>query len=129
MTSLTLITSLNDLSPNTVKLVGIVSTCELGVLVVQSCPHVTPWTAAHQASLSLEFSRQENWSGLAFLSPGDFPNPRIEPSSPALQADSLPSEPPGKPFTLRKNSIYGLEQGPVLQTLPTELQVRADPWA
>ena len=81
MTSLTLITSLNDLSPNTVKLVGIVSTCELGVLVVQSCPHVTPWTAAHQASLSLEFSRQENWSGLAFLSPGDFPT---QESNPAL---------------------------------------------
>ena len=86
MTSLTLITSLNDLSPNTVTFGGIVSTCELGVLVVQSCPRVTPWTAAHQASLSMEFSRQENWSGLPFLSPGDFPNPGIEPGSPALQA-------------------------------------------
>ena len=94
MTSLTLITSLNDLSPNTVKLVGIVSTCELGVLVVQSCPHVTPWTAAHQASLSLEFSRQGYWTGLHFH---NLPYPGIEPRSPTLQADSLLSEPPGKP--------------------------------
>ena len=50
------------------------------------------------APLSMEFSRQENWSGLPFPSPGDLPNPRIEPESPALQADSLPTEPPGKPF-------------------------------
>ena len=45
----------------------------------------------------MEFSRQEYWSGLLFPSPGDHPNPRIEPGSPALQADALPSEPPGKP--------------------------------
>ena len=57
---------------------------------------VTPWTVAHQAPLTLEFSRQEYWSGLPFPSPGDLPNPGIEPESPALQADSLPSEPPGK---------------------------------
>ena len=43
------------------------------------------------------FSRQEYWSGLPFPSPGDFPDPGIEPGSPALQADSLLSEPPGKP--------------------------------
>ena len=43
------------------------------------------------------FSRQECWSGLPFPSPGDLPNPGIEPWSPALQADALPSEPPGKP--------------------------------
>ena len=43
------------------------------------------------------FSRQEYWSGLPFSSPGDLPDPRIEPGSPALQTDSLPSEPPGKP--------------------------------
>ena len=58
---------------------------------------VTPWTVAHQAPLSMEFSRQEYWSGLPFLSPKDLPNPGIEPMSLALQADSLPSEPPGKP--------------------------------
>ena len=59
---------------------------------------VTPWTVAHQALLSMEFSRQEYWSGLPFLSPGDLPNPGIEPGSLALQADALPSEPPGKPI-------------------------------
>ena len=57
---------------------------------------VTPWTIAHQAPPSMEFSRQEYWSGLPFPSPGDLSNPGIEPGSPALQADTLPSEPPGK---------------------------------
>ena len=58
---------------------------------------VTPWTAAYKAPLSMEFSRQEYWSGLSFSSPGDLSDPRLEPRSPALQADALPSEPPGKP--------------------------------
>ena len=57
----------------------------------------TPWTVAHQAPQSMEFFRQEYWSGLPFPSPGDLPNPGIKPGSPALQADALPSEPPGKP--------------------------------
>ena len=57
----------------------------------------TPWTVADQAPQSVEFSRKEYWSGLPFPSPGDLPNPGIEPGSPALQADALPSEPPGKP--------------------------------
>ena len=57
----------------------------------------TPWTLACQASLSMGFSRPEYWSGLPVPSPGDLPNPGIEPRSPALQADSLPSELPGKP--------------------------------
>ena len=52
----------------------------------------TPWTIAHQAPLSMGFSRQEYWSGLSFPSPGDLPNPGIEHGSPALQADSLPNE-------------------------------------
>ena len=64
----------------------------------------TPWTVAYQAPLSMGFSRQEYWSekkkeywtGLPFPSPGDLPNPGIEPESPALQADALTSEPPGK---------------------------------
>ena len=56
----------------------------------------TPWTVARQPPLSMEFSRQEYWSGLPFPSPADLPDPGIEPRSPALQADSLPSEPPGK---------------------------------
>ena len=55
------------------------------------------WTVAYQAPLSMEFSRQEYWSGLPFPSPGNLPNPGIKPGSPALQADSLPSEPPRKP--------------------------------
>ena len=55
-----------------------------------------PWTVAHQAPLSMGFSRQEYWSGLPFPSPGDLPNPGVQPGSPALWADSLPSEPPGK---------------------------------
>ena len=54
------------------------------------------WTVAYQAPLSLGFSKQEYWSGLPFPSPGDLPNPGIEPESPILQADVLPSEPPGK---------------------------------
>ena len=57
-----------------------------------------PWTVACEAPLSMEFSRQEYWNGLPFLSPGDLSNPGIKPESPALQADSLPSEPPGKPL-------------------------------
>ena len=54
-----------------------------------------PWTVACQAPLSMEFSRQEYWSGLPLPSPGDLPNPGVEPGSPGLQADSLLSEPPG----------------------------------
>ena len=53
-----------------------------------------------------EFSRQEYWSGLPFLSPGDLPNPGSEPRSPALQADSLPSEPPGKPHEIMMGMAY-----------------------
>ena len=56
----------------------------------------TPWTIAHQASLSTGFSKQEYWSGLPFPSPGDLPNLGIEPGSPALQAGFLASDPPGK---------------------------------
>ena len=51
---------------------------------------VTPWTEAHQVPLTVEFSRQEYWGGLPFPSPGDLPDPGIEPKAPALQADSLP---------------------------------------
>ena len=69
----------------------------------------TPWTVAHQAPLSLGFSRQEYWIGLPFPSPGDLPNPGTEPRSPALQADALTSEPPGKPKPLlAKSCLYFL---------------------
>ena len=57
----------------------------------------TPWTVAYQAPPSMGFSRQECWSGFPFPSPGDLPDPGIEPGSPAFQADALTSEPPGKP--------------------------------
>ena len=60
-------------------------------------PFANPWTADHEAPLSMGFSRQETWSGLPFPSPGALPDPGIEPRSPALQADALTSEPPGKP--------------------------------
>ena len=55
----------------------------------------SPWTVAHQAPPSMEFSRQEYWSGLPFPSPGDLPDPGIEARSPTLWTDALPSEPPG----------------------------------
>ena len=58
---------------------------------------VTSRTVARQASLSMEFPRQEYWSGLSFPSLGNIPGPEIEPKSPTLRADSLPSEPPRKP--------------------------------
>ena len=57
----------------------------------------TPWTVTYQASPSMVFSRQEYWNGLPFPSPGDLPDPGIEPGSPALPTDALLPEPPGKP--------------------------------
>ena len=71
----------------------------------------TPWSVAHQAPLPMEFFRQEYWSGLPFLSPGDPPNPGIEPRTPALRADSFPAEPQGKP----KNT--GVGSLPLLQRI------------
>ena len=63
---------------------------------------VTPWTVAHQAPLSVGFSRQEYWSGQPFPSLGHLPNQGIKPGSPTLQVDSFPSGPPGKPI---KNTL------------------------
>ena len=63
-----------------------------------------PWTIQ-----SMEFSRPEYWSGLPFPSPGDLPKPGIEPRSPALQADSLPAEPPGKPKNTGAGSLSLLQ--------------------
>ena len=59
---------------------------------------MTPWTVALQTTLSMEFSRQEYWSGLSFPSRVDLPDPGIKPGSPALQAESLPAELLGKPY-------------------------------
>ena len=64
------------------------------------------WTVAHQAPLSMKFPRQEYWSGLPSPSPGDHPNPGIEPGSHALQADSLPSEPSEKPKVSEMSPKY-----------------------
>ena len=67
------------------------------MLVAWSCLTLcNPWTVARHAPLSMEFSRQEYWSGLPFPSPGDRPDSRIKPKSPTLQADFLLSEPSGK---------------------------------
>ena len=70
---------------------------------------------AHQSPPSMGFFKQEYWSGLPFPSPGDLPNPGIKPRSPTLQADSLPSEPPGKPpyiswpYIYKRNLIHNLK--------------------
>ena len=105
---------------------------ENGGFVIKSCPTLaTAWTIAHQAPLSMGFSRQEYWSGLPFPSPGDLSHSGIEPGSPALQADSLPTEPGGNPKTtggvanpFSKGIDPGIEPGaPALQvdSLPAEL--------
>ena len=65
-----------------------------------------PMDCAHQAPQAVEFSRQEYWSGLPLPSPGDLPDPGIEPRSPSLQADALQSEPPGKPQTVVHKVSY-----------------------
>ena len=67
---------------------------------------VTPWTVAHQAPPSMEFSSQEYWSGFPFPSPGDLPDPGIEPGSPTLQAEALPSEPPRNPWWLYESLCF-----------------------
>ena len=74
------------------------------VLVGQLWQFVTPWTVALQPPLSMEFSRKEYWSGLPVPFPGYLPKPGIEHGSPALQTDSLSSEPTGKPHPLAKES-------------------------
>ena len=67
----------------------------------------TPWTVACQASLSMEFSKQEYWSRLSYPVPGDLPDPRIEPMSPTLAGGFFTTEPPGKPlFSLFKKTVY-----------------------
>ena len=68
-----------------------------------------PWTVAYQALPSMEFSRQEYWSGLPFPFPGNLPDPGIEPRSPALQANAFPSEPSGKPREISRLQIRGMD--------------------
>ena len=77
------------------------------VLVSKLCPAlVTQQTVAYQAPLSLEFPRQEYWSGLPLPSPGDLPDPGIKPMSPALAGRFFPAEPQGKPINEREDITY-----------------------
>ena len=75
----------------------------------------TPWTVAYQVPPSMGFSKQECWSGLLFLSPGDLPNPGIKPGSPALLADSLPTELQGMPIFILYQWVTGEGNGNPLQ--------------
>ena len=79
---------------------------------------VTPLTVAYQAPPSIGFSRQEYWSGLPLPSPGNLPHPGIEPGSPALQADALPSEPSRKPGRIYSSKSY-YKQNCLLQFFQT----------
>ena len=81
----------------------------LNIDISLSCGRLfaTPWTVAYQASLSMGFSRQEYQSGLPFPSPGDLPDPGIEPMSPALQVDSLPPSHQGSPnYIIASLNLY-----------------------
>ena len=78
---------------------------------VVSDSFVTLWTVAHQASLSMGFSRQESWSGVPFPSPGDLPDPGIEPTSPALVGGFFTTEPSGKPTEGNRSSGISLVEG------------------
>ena len=75
---------------------------------VVSDSFATPWTIACQVLLSMGFSRQEYWSGLPFPSPGNLPDPRIEPVSPALQVDSLPLSHQGFSYSIYSYKILAI---------------------
>ena len=91
------------------------SSCELSHFI-RVWQFATLWTVAHQAPLSKGFSRQEYWSKLPCPPPGDLPNLGIEPKSPTLQADSLPTEPPGKPWTVQ----FGVTMGKIGVNVPIQ---------
>ena len=99
--------------------------------VAQSCPTLCdPVDCSPQGSSPMGFSRQEYWSGLPFPSPGDLPDPGIEPRSPALQADTLPSEPQGKPWKTvwRVLKMLGIKSPhdpaiPLLHIYPEETKI------
>ena len=86
---------------------------------------MTLWTVVHQAPLSMEFYRQEYWSGLPFPSLGDLPDPGTEPESPALQAYTLLSEPPGKLKTPLGSEVLSLPQ--LISELPIPCWVLSAP--
>ena len=86
----------------------------------------TTWAVACQAPLSMGFFREEYWSGLPCPPPGDLPNPGIKPRSPALQSNSLPSEPPGKPMLSTSPREEGAGPG-ALAGCPPTLPCRVPP--
>ena len=98
-----LVSKTNLLTQSNVKSVNHIFHCKSGVRIqkkdsAKSCPTLAiPWTVAYQVPMSMGFSREEYWSRLPFPFPGELPDPGIEPGSPALQADSLPTKLWGKP--------------------------------
>ena len=88
-------------------------------------------SVAHQAPLSMGFSRQEHWSGSPWPPPGDLPNPGMEPGSPALQTDSLPSDPPGQPMMCKALITLDLikECFMTLHFAPTKLRASFFPFS
>ena len=90
--------------------------CCCYLLVTKLCLAV-PWTAAHQAPLSLGFSRQEYWAGLPFPSPGDLPHPGIEPVSPALAGIFFTTQPPGKPWEVCRQPYYEVCEVEVIRSV------------
>ena len=84
---------------------------------------MTLWTVAHQTSLSTEFFRHEYWSRWPFSSPGDFPDTGMKPGSPALEAESLPSEPPGKDHQSGTRVVCRAEECKLLRTSKTSLNL------
>ena len=89
---------------------------------------LTSWTIAHQAPLSMEFSRQEYWSRLPFPSPGHLPNPEIKPTSPALAGEFLTTAPPGKPLNLLSGSLVPAVSGTIMGMERWDEQVMAWAW-
>ena len=86
----------------------------------------TLWTVAYQAPPSMGLSRQEYWSGLPFPSPGDLPDPGIEPRSPTLEADALTSEQPGKPNRTQQYHTWVCTQE---KCMPMSTQRQGDGWS
>ena len=89
---------------------------------------VTPWTVAYHTPLSMGFSQQEYWSGLPFPFPEDLPDPGIKPRSPALQADALPSEPPGKSLSCVQIFCNPMDCSPSDSSVHGILQARILEW-
>ena len=84
-------------------------------MFAQLCLSATPWTVAHQAPLSMEFSRQEYWNGLPLPSPGNLPGPGMEPVFPALVGGFFTTQPPGKPAEedtqTQRNEVLAKNEG------------------